>query len=244
MIRTIRYDEAIRVARSLIGTPYGSGKGELDCINLIKKVIRTAPGGVKTYTTAGTNALWNSYGMSAKYKDLTWRQEGIGGAMPGMLVFKRDGSDVHHVGIVTEAGTVIHASSALGETAETPLDASWHLLAIHRDIETAQDTEGEDDMSALYRARVVTEGGALNIRQVAEIGKVIGQIPNGDIVYVYSVGDWPRVRYGDTLGYASARYLQKIDEDEQGGADGEFTTLVRDDGVIVVLAGRWTANND
>ena len=66
----IKTDDAIRVARSLIGTPYK----ELDCINLIKKVIRTAPGGVGNYTTAGTNSLWKSLTMSKKYRDLTWRQ--------------------------------------------------------------------------------------------------------------------------------------------------------------------------
>jgi len=49
----IETSEAIRTARALIGTPYS----ELDCINLIKKVIRTAPGGDKNYTTAGTNDL-------------------------------------------------------------------------------------------------------------------------------------------------------------------------------------------
>ena len=43
----IKTSEAIRTARALIGTPYS----ELDCINLIKKVIRTAPGGDKRYTT-------------------------------------------------------------------------------------------------------------------------------------------------------------------------------------------------
>lgn len=52
----IRYEDAIRIGRSLMGTPYS----ELDCINLIKKVIRTAPGGVPKYTTAGTNSLWKS----------------------------------------------------------------------------------------------------------------------------------------------------------------------------------------
>ena len=52
----IKTSEAIRTARALIGTAYS----ELDCINLIKKVIRTAPGGDKNYTTAGTNDLWDS----------------------------------------------------------------------------------------------------------------------------------------------------------------------------------------
>lgn len=132
----IRYQDAISVARSLIGTPYA----ELDCINLIKKVIRVAPGGVKGYTTAGTNSLWKSYTMSKKYKDLTWRQEGLAGARPGMLVFKVQGDDVHHVGIVTEKGTVVHASSVKGYTVETPLDEGdgWMLIAIHRYIQPAE----------------------------------------------------------------------------------------------------------
>ena len=50
----VKAADAIQTARSLIGTPYS----ELDCINLIKRVIRTAPGGVPGYTTAGTNTLW------------------------------------------------------------------------------------------------------------------------------------------------------------------------------------------
>ena len=53
----IKTQDAIAAARGLIGTPYS----ELDCINLIKRVIRTSPGGAPGYTTAGTNTLWNSY---------------------------------------------------------------------------------------------------------------------------------------------------------------------------------------
>lgn len=72
----IKADNAVRTGRLLIGTPYS----ELDCINFIKRVIRTSFGGEKGYTTAGTNALWNSYNSAAKYRDLTWWQEGIAGA--------------------------------------------------------------------------------------------------------------------------------------------------------------------
>ena len=91
----IKANEAIRTARGLIGTPYS----ELDCINLIKKVIRTAPGGDKNYTTAGTNDLWNSDSKSAKYRDLTWKQEGISGAQ-GM----RGGNRYHGQLAVERAG--------------------------------------------------------------------------------------------------------------------------------------------
>ena len=48
----VKTGEAIRTARALIGTPYD----KLDCINLIKKVIRTASGGNKNYTTADIEA--------------------------------------------------------------------------------------------------------------------------------------------------------------------------------------------
>ena len=69
-------DTAIRAARSLIGTSYET----LDCINLIKKIIRTGAGGDKHYTTAGTNALWDSDSKCGRYRDLTWKQAGISGA--------------------------------------------------------------------------------------------------------------------------------------------------------------------
>ena len=116
----ITSDTAIRAARSLIGTSYET----LDCINLIKKVIRVSAGGDKRYTTAGTNALWDSDGKRGKYRDLTWKQAGISGAKPGMLAFMGVGTgDVSHTGLVTERGTVIHSSKSRGGVVETELTA-------------------------------------------------------------------------------------------------------------------------
>lgn len=227
----IKASDAIRVVRSLIGTPYA----ELDCINLIKKVIRDAQGGVKTYTTAGTNTLWRSYDASAKYRDLTWRQTGLSGAQAGMIAFKADGEDFHHAGIVTDVGTVIHSSSTQGGrgVVETPLSSreGWTHLAVHRYIETAagaaEESEAED-MAALYKARVITEKDPLNVRQVPETGKVIDKIPSGAVVEVYSTGEWPRVRYGETMGYVSAKYLERIAEGakDEPGEDGIHVVLV------------------
>ena len=108
----IKAADAIAAARALKGTSYEV----IDCINLIKKIIRTAPGGVSSYTTAGTNALWDSDANSAKYRDLTWKQEGIAGAKPGMLAFMGVGTgDVNHVGLVTDAvrcSTAVRAGGA------------------------------------------------------------------------------------------------------------------------------------
>ena len=112
----IKTAEALHTARGLLGTSYD----ELDCINLIKKVIRVSAGGEKSYTTAGTNALWESDKNSAKYRDLTWKQEGISGAKAGMLAFMGVGTgDVNHVGLVTEKGTVVHSSKSRGGAGET-----------------------------------------------------------------------------------------------------------------------------
>ncbi len=136
----IETQEAIELARAMLGTPYAS----MDCIGLIVRIIRTGRGGRTSYRTAGTNSLWRSYTMSAKYRDLTWRQEGIGGARAGMLAFKRRAEDVHHVGLVTGDGTVIHSSSEKGCVVETTLDGSWNLLAMHRDIAVQESREGNE----------------------------------------------------------------------------------------------------
>lgn len=133
----IKANNAIRTARLLLNTPYS----EMDCIRLIVMIIRRTAGGDTEYRCEGTNWLWRSIDNSRKYRHLTWRQESTTGARVGMLAFKRDGDDVHHVGIVTEKGTVIHSSSVYGRVVETPLDSSWHLLAKHKLIESAQVAE-------------------------------------------------------------------------------------------------------
>ena len=261
----IKATDAIAAARALIGTPYS----ELDCINLIKRVIRTAPGGVPWYTTAGTNALWASANASAKYRDLTWQQEGVHGAMPGMLAFKRHGGDVHHVGLVTERGTVIHSSSAAGRAVETALDESWHLLAQHRYIEVAAAAaEMEGTMDVLYQAVVNTMRDPLNVRDSPDAsGRKIGELARGTTVdvLVEPVDGWAYIRAGSVSGYASAAYLARVEvvraetaedgvrptdmsgatDSPAGDADVEpYTTIRREDGTVIRLAGRWSVAED
>ena len=259
----IKTQDAIDTARALIGTPYS----ELDCINLIKRVIRTAPGGVPWYTTAGTNALWASYGASAKYRDLTWRQDGIAGARAGMLAFKKHGGDVHHVGLVTERGTVIHSSSARGQVVETPLDESWHLLAVHRYIEAAAAAETEGKM--LYQAVVNTMRDPLALRDSPSTdGRKLGELARGATVDVLAepATGWLYVRSADgKSGYAASAYLARVEvvraqtaedgvrpADTSGATDHPaleayvepYTTIRREDGVVIRLAGRWSVMED
>ena len=212
MVKTM---DAIRTARSLLGTPYS----EIDCIGLIVRVIRTSPGGVGAYRTAGTNTLWRSAKASAKYRDLTWRQEGIAGARAGMLAFKRRSRDVHHVGLVTGDGTVIHSSSAAGKVVETKLDASWHLLAVHRYIEarpsgaSLEDEKEEKQMEA-YKMKVVAS--SLNVRNEPSIGgDRIGRLSEGAVVTVQAEMEngWKYITYGDgALGYVDGSYLAEYVE--------------------------------
>ena len=244
----IKTQDAIRTARALIGTPYS----EIDCINLIKRVIRTAPGGVPWYTTAGTNALWASYISSDKYRDIIWRQEGIAGARAGMLALKKHDSDVHHVGLVTERGTVIHSSSAAGRVVETALDESWHLLAQHRYIEVAAAAaETDGTMDVLYRAVVNTMRDPLNVRDSPDAsGRKIGELPRGATVdvLVEPVDGWAYIRAGSVSGYASAAYLARVAYvsagDAQEADEEPYTTIRREDGTVIRLSGRWSVLED
>ena len=244
----IKTQDAISAARALLGTPYS----EIDCINLIKRVSRTAPGGVPWYTTAGTNALWASYIASNKYRDIIWRQEGITGARAGMLALKRHGGDVHHVGLVTERGTVIHSSSAAGKVVETVLDSSWHLLAQHRYIGVAAAAaETEEAMDVLYQAVVNTARDPLNVRDAPYAGgRKIGEIDRGVTVDVLAepCEGWLYVRSGALAGYASAAYLARVEVVIAGDApeavEDPYTTIRREDGAVIRLAGRWAVLED
>ena len=253
----IQTADAIATARALIGTPYS----ELDCINLIKRVIRTAPGGVPGYTTAGTNTLWRSYESAGKYRDLIWRQEGITGARAGMLAFKRKTSfikddDVHHAGLVTERGTVIHSSSVRGCVVETALDKSWHLLAQHRYIGVAAAAaEKEARMDVLYRAVVNTARDPLNVRDSPDAnGRKIGELPRGATVDVLAepCDGWLYVRGDGVTGYASAAYLARVEyisaeqEPSEPTETGEepYTTIRREDGATIRLYGLWRVLED
>ena len=175
----IKTAEALRTARGLLGTSHD----ELDCINLIKKVIRVSAGGEKSYTTAGTNALWESDANSAKYRDLTWKQEGISGAKAGMLAFMGVGTgDVNHVGLVTEKGTVVHSSKSRGGTVETELTEKngWNGLGKHRHIEVAEDTTTDVQEGTEY---IVCAQKGLRMRKKPDVrGEYMQMLPDGAVI--------------------------------------------------------------
>lgn len=244
----IETSEAIRTARALIGTPYS----ELDCINLIKKVIRTCAGGDKRYTTAGTNELWNSFDSAPKYRHLIWRQAGISGAKPGMLAFMGVGTgDVSHTGLVTEQGTVIHSSKSRGGVVETALTAKagWNGLGKHRMIEV---NEMEKEFG---NATVSVTSGYLNIREGASTAaKIIAKAANGARVNIIREAGGTGWVFGvlasGEAGYMSSEYLvedappESGDQGETSGEAPNTTTLRRSDGVYITLGGAWALAED
>lgn len=244
----IQAEAAIRAARGLIETAYS----ELDCINLIKKVIRTAPGGDKRYTTAGTNELWNSFDSVPKYRHLIWRQSGISGAKPGMLAFMGVGTgDVNHTGLVTEQGTVIHSSKSRGGVVETALTAKagWNGLGKHRMIEV---NEMEKEFG---NATVSVTSGYLNIREGASTAaKIIAKAANGARVNIIREAGGTGWVFGvlasGEAGYMSSEYLvedappESGDQGETSGEAPNTTTLRRSDGVYITLGGAWALAED
>ena len=214
----IQAEAAIRAARRLIGTSYET----LDCINLIKKVIRTCAGGDKRYTTAGTNELWNSFDSVPKYRHLIWRQSGISGAKPGMLAFMGVGtSDVSHTGLVTERGTVIHSSKSRGSVVETALTAKagWNGLGVHRmiavgevDGDQSADEEQTEDNAEGEVVTVCAQGG-LRMRKKPR-GRYMKMILDGTrLVVLEEKGGWLRVEYRGYTGWVSGEYCCKAGED-------------------------------
>lgn len=253
----IKTSEAIYTARALIGTPYS----ELDCINLIKKVIRTAPGGDKNYTTAGTNELWNSFDSVPKYRHLIWRQTGISGAKPGMLAFMGVGTgDVDHTGLVTERGTVIHSSKSRGGVVETEItDKSlWNGLGKHRMI-AVQGDNAEGGETMFGNATVNITSGYLNIREGASTrSKVIAKAENGARVNIIREAGGTGWVFGKLesgeAGYMSGAYLLEDENTEEKSTNAEektenaeeatTTSLRRSDGVYITLAGKWEIAED
>lgn len=249
--------EAIRVARSKLGTPYGSGPGQLDCINLIKWVIRHSVSGDPSYTDAHVPALWASFESSGRFKHLTSQHIGIDGALPGMLAFKGQplGHDRQpsHVGLVSYDGMVIHASSAKGQVVETELDnGQWTLLGTSKWIEVGADPqpEPEPEPRETYSAEVIALANdkPVNLRSGPSTSdSIIGKVPVGTVVDVLiELGEWDFIDTKQGQGYMASQYLKRCapapGPEPEPSPDPDWMydpIMISDTGAIVRLDGRW-----
>ena len=68
-------------------------------------------------------------------------------------------------------------------------------------------------VSCAEQARVITPGGALNIRKTPdEKGKLVDSVPNKSMVEVEEVGEtWSRITYKKKTGYVKTEYLRLAD---------------------------------
>ena len=231
--------DAIAAARKLMEA--GTGYDEVDCIGLIVTLIRGCPGGVRKYRVAGTNTLWKSARSAARYRDLTYTQEGIQSARPGMLAFMRHGDDVDHVGLVSYHGWVLHSSKSRGGVVETRLrDNGWNLLAVHRYIATEEE-EGRHT-EGMETARVQTDGGRLRIRSGPGLAYgTLGSVPNGTMVEILEDGEWPRVRANGLEGYLMGEFLIRQEPDVE--TVGNWM-IMDDGGNVFIPEGGWRVTRE
>ena len=158
--------------------------------------------------------------------------------------------DCYHIGLVGRDGKILNAQGTKnGFVTSDP--GTWEGCAPLDDVAYGAETEDEN---VIYQARVTTEKDPLRVRIWPGNGNVIGNVPRGATVDVLEdSGDgWPRIRYNELVGYASAEYLERIEDapESSGGQTGETTeraettTLISDDGVIVTLIGHWGIADD
>lgn len=178
-----------------------------------------------------------------------------------MLAFMGVGTgDVSHTGLVTERGTVIHSSKSRGGVVETALTekAGWNGLGVHRMIGVDYSEGGKAEVSESEKifgnATVSVTSGYLNIREGASTkSKIIAKAANGARVNIIREAGGTGWVFGapasGEAGYMSSEYLVEDapgsgDQDETGGEAPTMTTLRRNDGVYITLAGKWTIAED
>ena len=199
--------EAVRLAEEVLGTPYGSGAGQLDCINLIKKIIRSASGGVKKYTVSGATGLWKSRSASAKYRDviayraLSDTENGCVGEILAMIA----GETCNHVGLCCGDGTVIHASASHGAVVRMPVHGGgWTHALTHRYIAVGTATTQTENS-----AYVVCAEGGLRQRKKPN-GRYMQMIPDGAQITITEIrSGWGKTVWRGHTGYVSLDYVKR-----------------------------------
>lgn len=162
--------------------------------------------------------------------------------------------DCYHIGLVGRDGKILNAQGTKNGFVESE-PGTWDGCAPLLDVNYGEEMEDEN---VLYQAKVVTKEDPLRVRRSPISGDVIGNIPRGALVSVLAdSGDgWPKIQYGDLIGYSSAEYLSIVssgsiipepDLGEDKGPSGcplSMTTLINDQGQTIFIAGNWRVAND
>lgn len=244
-------------ARKLTYRTGGVGKdGTCDCIGLIMGAMYES--GQKPYDLHSTNyfARYQTLELKkASEKDLFFgqilyrartNQDKLNGRyMPGGRYYTGDFLDYYHVAVVTSVKPLrIIECTEYGDVTGIVVNTTfrnWDYAGKLRGVlYDSTDMGGlykqeEETIVALYQARVITQEDPLTLRATAN-GRKIGKIPKGEMVDVIAEGEWARVRYGDSLGYVSNKYLEMIEEAEP---EAPKITIIDSEGNRFEPKGDW-----
>ena len=212
----------------------GTG-GACDCIGLIIGAIRRAGG--KWTGTHGSNyaARYEVKGLRkvTSVQDLQigdavfkkYEPGELGWDLPSTYKNHPDQRDYYHAGVVLSVNPLDICHCTSPSTKHDTSLGKWAYAARLSKVDYGESgalgsagvengNEEVNIMEALYQARVATEKDPLRLRNAPENGNVLGHAPKGATVDVLDENNplWPRVRYGELVGYASGEYLRRIDE--------------------------------
>lgn len=168
-----------------------------------------------TRTAAAYGGVTLPSGATSQWTRGPWKRKGTIDTLPtGEVVFlyRESGGKMQHTGVALGDGTEVDArGTSAGVVRKGVSEYRWTHWASPWDSGGGPDEDKEDEsMATLYKALVTTDKDPLRVRDAPETGKIIGHVPRGKTVDVLTEGDWPRIRYGELVGYASADYMTRI----------------------------------
>ncbi len=198
-----------------------------------------------------------------------------------VFLYRESGGKMQHTGVALGDGTEVDArGTSAGVVRKGVSEYRWTHWASPWDLPSgaagggnspagdreSQGAEGDyasspgnnddkeaESMATLYKALVTTDRDPLRVRDAPQTGRIIGHVPRGKTVDVLTEGSWPRIRYGELAGYASADYLTRVVTVDDGVEDsgwmsgdeieGAARIVIRDSaGNIYVPVGAFTAS--
>lgn len=181
----------------------------------------------------------------AVFKLRPWREDDSGNRW-----FDQQPGDCYHIGLMGQDGRVLNAQSTKTGFVASPVSQNWAFAAPLKAVSYSDDVKGGETMYG--NATVSVTSGYLNIREGASTrSKVIAKAKNGARVNVIREAGGTGWVFGalesGEAGYMSSEYLVEdtaliVEEGEKGKP--ATTTLRRNDGVYVTLAGKWEIAED
>jgi len=174
-----------------------SGKLLFDCAQLTKYILRLLGISIPSGATSQWNSdCWSEKGDIAQAPDV-----------PGVLLFRREGDGMGHVGLTIGGGLVIEAKGHdFGVLITEVCAGTWTHYAKHKGLDYQEEVILMDSATV-----VAVSGKSVNMRKSASsAGNILKKVPVGTTVMVLAWGEtWSQVMYAGTTGYMMTSYLEK-----------------------------------